>query len=379
MYFDKAINRLNFEDVVHFLEQGIAENTMLDYKLMLPKNNEKFAKTIAAFANSLGGTVIVGVKDEHDKPKPPFTGIRFHPKIRGQIESIIQNYIDPIVFVDIATCIDEKTKNMFVVVNIPQSNLTPHLVGNLKRAYVRTGQSSRPEIIVHPDNLVWLLDNRRKSQNLRHILLEKAQAHFLNYERSFQKGAEQEPYCSFALIPLYPQTPIMPYQRLTDYIDKADFNYKGETYASCRALKTVQDGVVMPLNDGSVLEVNSYGLLSLHSVMTESGYINIKKFYRDAVLFFKFASLFYKEISFISPLMLRFKIANARGAKIKIKTRDKTLIEDFVRIDRTLSPLELQDSLQEFSAKSLEEFSWAVDLPLRADGASSIVSAVLEE
>lgn len=379
MYFDKAINRISFDDVVKFLEQGVAENTMLDYKLLLPKNNEKFAKTIAAFANSMGGTVIIGVKDENDKPKPPFTGVRFHPKIRGQIESIIQNYIDPIVFVDIATCVDEKTKNMFVVVNIPQSNLTPHLVGGLKRAYVRTGQSSRPETIVHPDNLVWLLDNRRKSQNLRHILLEKAQAHFINFARGRQSGAQDEPYCSFSLIPLYPQNPLLPYQKLTDYIDKADFNYKGAPFAACRALKTVQDGVVLPLSGGEVLEVNSYGLLTLHNIMTEGGFINIRKFYRDAVLFFKFASRFYKEISFISPLMLRFKITNARGAKIKIKTKDKTLIEDFVRIDRTLAPMDFERSLQDFSADCLEEFSWAMDLPLRADGAKNIVSAILGE
>ena len=54
MFFQKPINQLTFDDVRNFLKQGVPENTMLDYKLMLPKNNEKFAKTIAAFANSLG-------------------------------------------------------------------------------------------------------------------------------------------------------------------------------------------------------------------------------------------------------------------------------------------------------------------------------------
>ena len=60
MFFKKPINQLTFEDVREFLKQGVPENTMLDYKLLLPKNNEKFAKTIAAFANSLGGTIIIG-------------------------------------------------------------------------------------------------------------------------------------------------------------------------------------------------------------------------------------------------------------------------------------------------------------------------------
>ena len=182
MIFNKPVHELTFEDVVAFCKQGIPENKQLDYKYMLPKNHEKFAKTIASFANALGGTIIVGVQDDkNDKPAAPFTGIAYHEKVRNSIEDIIQTYIDPIVFVDVNICVNKRTNRMFVVIDIPQSNLTPHLVGKLKRAYVRTGQSSRPETIVHPDKLPWLLDHRQKSERLRHILYDKAESHFENY------------------------------------------------------------------------------------------------------------------------------------------------------------------------------------------------------
>ncbi|MDR0646160.1 MAG: ATP-binding protein [Elusimicrobiota bacterium] len=364
MYFNKPIGKLTFEDVVHFLKQGIAENTMLDYKLMLPRNNEKFAKTIAAFANSMGGTIIIGARDENDKPLPPFGGITFHQKIRGQIESIIQDYIDPIVFVDIATCKDPNGSNMFVVVNIPQSNLTPHLVGKLKRAYVRTGQSSRPEIIVHPDKLPWLLDNRRKSQNLKHILLDKAEAHFNNLLRAkFKTPENARAAASISSIALYPQTPLIDYKKIPEILKEIRSGNNTPLPAE-NNFKTVQDGIVISLDEVSSLELNSYGLMFYKTVLSdEQNYINPQKFYESTALFFKIAARFYPALGFISPLALRIKLTNARGTNIRTSCGDKTIIEDYVRIDKNILPADIQSDLQAFISPLLEEFAWAIDIP----------------
>ena len=76
MFFDKPVNDLTFEDVVAFCQKQIPEGKQLDYKYLLPKNKEKFAKVIASFANAMGGTVIIGVNDDkNDKPRPPFLGV----------------------------------------------------------------------------------------------------------------------------------------------------------------------------------------------------------------------------------------------------------------------------------------------------------------
>jgi len=354
MFFQKPINQLTFEDVREFLKQGVPENTMLDYKLLLPKNNEKFAKTIAAFANSMGGTIIIGVKDEHDKPKPPFNGIAVHPKIRGQIESIIQNYIDPVVFVDIATCKNPNNNNMFVVINIPQSNLTPHLVGNLKRAYIRTGQASRPETIVHPNNLPWLLDNRRKSNNLRHILTDKGEAHFDNYLRSLSKDpAEVRGMCSLLLTPLYPQEPVIEYKNLPNMARKLglDGNFN-----------TVQDGIILQLSKRSTLEINSYGLMLYKAALENDGIFDYKTLTEEAAKTLKIAADFYKELGFISPILLRVKIAKVRGCNIKIGATEKRVVEDYIRLEKQVYPLVLQTELATFARGVLEEVSWALNL-----------------
>ena len=371
MFFSKPINELSFDDVVAFLKQGIAENTMLDYKFMLPKNNEKFAKTIAAFANTMGGTIIVGVKDENDKPKPPFTGQPFHAKIRPQIESIIQNYIDPVVFVDIATCKNPCGSGIFVVINIPQSNLTPHLVGDLKRAYIRTGQSSRPEVIVHPDKLPWLLDNRRKSQSLRHILLDKAQAHFNNFLIA-QNLKTNQLMAAFTLIPLYPQTPSVNYKDLPALLQKI----KLKDFALDAQINTVQDGIIVKRGDYSTIELNSYGLISYRTLLNpQDTFVDLKKVFKDIVLFFKFASAFYKQLGFISPLLNRVFITNARGALVKTSKETKQIAEDFIRFDKNLDPMTLHNDLAKTCASLIEEIAWSLNIPFKEENAA--LNAVL--
>ncbi|MDD6152677.1 MAG: ATP-binding protein, partial [Elusimicrobia bacterium] len=61
MFFDKPFHHLTFQDVAEFCRRGLPEGKQLDYKYMLPKNHEKFAKTIASFANAMGGIIVVGV------------------------------------------------------------------------------------------------------------------------------------------------------------------------------------------------------------------------------------------------------------------------------------------------------------------------------
>lgn len=376
MFFSKPINELSFEDVVEFLKQGIAENTMLDYKFLLPKNNEKFAKTIAAFANTMGGTIILGVKDENDKPVYPFTGQNFHAKIRPQIESIIQNYIDPLVFVDIATCKNPRTGNMFVVINIPQSNLTPHLVGDLKRAYIRTGQSSRPEVIVHPDKLPWLLDNRRKSQNLRHILLDKAQAHFNNFLIA-QNFKTNQMTAAFSLIPLYPQTPSIDYKKLPDLLDKI----KIKDFTLDTQINTIQDGIIVKKGLYSTIELNAYGLISFRTLLNPTDdIVDLKAVFKDIVLFFKLANNFYRQLGFISPLLERVFISNARGVLVKTPEETKQIAEDFIRFDKNIDPLTLHTDLAKNCASLIEEIAWSLNLPFKEENAAlKAVLKILDE
>ena len=392
MFFDKPFHDLTFHDVVQFCRRQLPEGKQLDYKYMLPKNHEKFAKTIASFANAMGGTIIVGVQDDkNDKPRPPFLGIPYHEKMRNSIEDIIQVYIDPIVFVDINICVNDRGDRMFVLINIPQSNLTPHLVGKSKRAYIRTGQSSRPEAIVHPEKLPWLLDHRRKSERLRHILYDKAESHFDNYLKTRNLSAAGQTSCAISIVPLYPEEPLTGYKQLPEIFK----------FSSARApwgvmadpdfpLQPVQDGAAVISNKSGVYrmtEFNSYGLVMSKQIITQEEIVNghpaktvhIERLAQNVTLFMLTARKFLTRLSFGGPLYFRFKIDNIRALRALFGKQQATVLEDYLRMDRNLSLAELETQLPGILESILHEAAWSLGLPANEHDLRALLSQYLEE
>ena len=392
MLFDKPVHELTFEDVVAFCKRGLPENKQLDYKYMLPKNHEKFAKTIASFANAMGGTIIIGVQDDkNDKPAPPFTGIAYHEKVRNSIEDIIKTNIDPVVFVDVNICINKRGDRMFVVIDIPQSNLTPHLVGKLKRAYIRTGQSSRPEMIVHPDKLPWLLDHRQKSERLRHILYDKAESHFENYLKTCTVSANGEIISTLSFVPLYPQEPLTDYKQLPTLVAAASTRAPYGVMANPDfPLKPVQDGVTVISNlrgTYKLTEFNSYGLIMNKQVASQDEMINghvaqtihVENLCQNFVLFFLTARKFLDKLSFGGPLSFRFKLEHTRGKRALIGTKQATVLEDYVRLDRNLFLTDLQNHLPTLLEDLLHEAAWSLGLQITPADIRALVKKSLSE
>lgn len=375
MLFNKPFHDVTFNDVADFCRRGLPEGKQLDYKYMLPKNHEKFAKTIASFANAMGGMIIVGVQDDkNDKPKPPFAGIPYHEKMRNCIEDIIQTHIDPVVFVDINICVSKTGERMFILINIPQSNLTPHLVGKLKRAYVRTGQSSRPEAIVHPDKLPWLLDHRQKSERLRHILHDKAESHFDNYLKTRAACPAGEAVATLSVVPLYPEEPLTDYKRLPALIKAASTRAPYGVMADPEfPLLPVQDGAAVISNKRGILkmtEFNAYGLVMNKQIVSSEEMVNghaaktvrLETLAQNLTLFLLTARKFLEQISFGGPLSFRFKIDNARALRVLLGGKQATALEDYLRLERALTLPQLQISLPEIWEDILHETAWSLGL-----------------
>ncbi|MBO7238482.1 MAG: ATP-binding protein [Elusimicrobiaceae bacterium] len=388
MFFDKPIHDLTFEDVVAFCKKQIPEGKQLDYKYLLPKNKEKFAKVIASFANALGGTLIIGVNDDkNDKPCPPFAGIAYHEKIRNMIEDIIQAYIDPVVFVDINICVSKDKQRMFVVIDIPQSNLTPHLVGKLKRAYIRTGQSSRPETIVHPSKLPWLLDHREKSERLRRILYDKAESHFLNYLKTKNIEPTSLSVATLSLVPLYPQEPLVSYHQLPELIRVC--GPEPALYPSMK-LQAVQDGAA--LIDGErtshrMWEFNDYGLVmakwdASHTQVFnghESRAIDFAAFAASTTRFFSHSIRFLEKLSFGGPLSFRLKMNNMRGLRSFLLQQNATVLEDYIRMDEEYTLSQLSSQLPAILQNTLQATAWSLGLQLPQKQWQEFVHQLIEE
>jgi len=392
MFFDKPFHALTFNDVVRFCKRQLPEGKQLDYKYLLPKNHEKFAKTIASFANAMGGVIIVGVQDDkNDKPCPPFNGIAYHEKMRNSIEDIIQTYIDPIVFVDINICVNATGDRMFIVIQIPQSNLTPHLVGKLKRAYIRTGQSSRPEAIVHPSKLPWLLDHREKSERLRHILYDKAESHFDNYLKTRTVSADGETTCTLSLVPLYPDEPLTAYPRLPQFIANAATRAPYGIMADPELpLIPVQDGAAVISNKRGIYkmtEFNTYGLVMNKQIVSTDEISNghtastlrMETIGQNLALFLRTSQKFIQQLGVGGTLYFRLKMNNTRARRVRLGSHQATVLEDYVRLDRQLAPDDLQTKLPLTLATLLHETAWALGLPLSEHEIQHLQQSVLKE
>ncbi len=392
MFFDKPFQEVTFNDVVQFCKKRVPEGKQLDYKYLLPKNHEKFAKVIASFANALGGLIIVGIQDDkNDLPRPPFTGIAYHEKLRNTIEDIIQVYIDPIVFVDINICVNKTGDRMFVLIQIPQSNLTPHLVGKLKRAYIRTGQSSRPEAIVHPEKLPWLLDHRRKSERLRHILYDKAESHFENYLKTRTASATGEVVCTLALLPYYPDEPLTNYKNLPALIEQAATRAPYGIMADPHLpLLAVQDGAAVISNQRGVYkmtEFNAYGLVMNKQIVSSKEVVNghaastlrAERLAQNLVLFFVTAQKFLEKLNVGGSLYFRLKMNNTRARRALFARHQATVLEDYLRLDRIFQPDDLRLDFHAKLVPLVHEMYWALGLQIPTAEIEGFVHKLVQE
>src|ERR1043166_2935406 len=136
--FTAPLASLEFADVVAFCEQGLPESINLDYKLQITAA-EKLAKTASSFANTFGGLIVIGVdEDSASKPKLPFDGLQFEPKLEERIWSILMEHVYPPVFREVHVC-SPVTDHTFVLIRVAQSITTPHAIRHNTAVYLRTG------------------------------------------------------------------------------------------------------------------------------------------------------------------------------------------------------------------------------------------------
>jgi len=179
--FGKPVEGVTFEDILSFCELKIPEGINLDYKqdLSLPT---KLAKSIATFANTRGGLILVGVVDDSDdKPVVPATGMDYDEKMPLTVTNIILSHIYPPVAPQVHVCPKGKGDKTFLLIDIPESTDAPHWVFNKKELYIRVAQRSASgswEDFATSEQYEWLRNKREKSLDLRWRIIQNLDYHF---------------------------------------------------------------------------------------------------------------------------------------------------------------------------------------------------------
>ncbi|MFA5961955.1 MAG: ATP-binding protein [Parcubacteria group bacterium] len=271
--YNKKIEDISYEDVVAFCNEKIRENVNLDYKEDFNADNKKLAMTLSAFANTFGGLVIVGVKDDDGVPLLPVEGLENKEGISEKVTRIIIDNIYPIIFPEVKVCKNDDCTKALVVIRIHPSNETPHAIRGNTRAYVRINDTKTPESLATMEQLEWLRNRRDKSDNLKKNLLTSAtqrhndKIYVPNEENTLiATFRSRKPFGSgyFSSIPIYPNQVLTNPDHLFDFLGELQINDYFSSGGFPRFIdkrRVINDGVVIKYNEKNYTEINDFGLL----------------------------------------------------------------------------------------------------------------------
>ncbi|GAB4023961.1 AlbA family DNA-binding domain-containing protein [Spirosoma koreense] len=128
------------------IEQG--EHTRLEFKRQL-SSAQRIARTLAAFANTSGGTLLIGVADDGR-----IMGVSSEFREVGKIEDASDRFIEPGLTVSYETLAPDGRK--VLVIRVVESDEKPHYVldeGGKRTIYVRAKDKSVPtsKLIITPE------------------------------------------------------------------------------------------------------------------------------------------------------------------------------------------------------------------------------------
>lgn len=208
--WNKPISQITFEDIDEFCQKMQPEGARLDYKGIAFPND--LAKSISAFANTLGGLIILGVEASQTDNKPiwpPRAGMPRELGLSERVLSIAQEAIHPPVRVSISEVIENAhlPGHVLVVIRINESREAPHAVEGNRRIYVyeRTQDRNKPYGLADVGRIAALLKRRGEFVDRRELILKE------NLAR-----ADRIMHKSLAPIRWISVSPICPWFDLTD-------------------------------------------------------------------------------------------------------------------------------------------------------------------
>jgi hypothetical protein len=173
----KSLAEITFADIDNFCQTMQPEGARLDYKgISFPKD---LAKTIAAFANTMGGLILLGVDADKTLNKPVWpatTGMPTEPGLQERVYQIAQEAIYPPVRVGVSEPIEnlDFPGHVLMVIRVNESREAPHAIDKNRRVYVyeRTENKNEPYDLADMGRIEHLLRRRNQLVDSREAELQ---------------------------------------------------------------------------------------------------------------------------------------------------------------------------------------------------------------
>lgn len=382
--FSKKINEITFDDVVSFCKLGISESINLDYK---ENFTEKLEKTISSFANSNGGLIIIGIKDENSKPKEPFTGLDFVRGMEERIWSIILDNIYPPLFPEVFICPPVNNKT-FAIIRVQESESTPYAIFNNTKVYIRTGNITKLEDLATINQIGWLLDKRKKSVEFKESIEKRAELRCENLTGGLSSYESLETIISFC--PVFPSKTLIDFDKIENLIQTIRDTQLSNMYYFPQSFYDPypnQDGIYfflknIDLKKYEYSEINQFGLYfnkknANGNSAKEINIFEILRLLRNSLINVYY---FYNNIGFRGLFELFFKLNNINNCVIlKSKTNlsepNKFIIQNELSWKRTIcmGKINNEEYFVELIKDLFKEILWSLGLKIETVDLDNII------
>lgn len=204
-------------------------------------------------------------------------------------------------------------------------------------------------------------------------------------------SADGETVCAMSVMPLYPEEPLTDYKHLPELIKASSARAPYGVMADPEfPLQPVQDGAAVISNKRGfyrMTEFNSYGLVMNKQIVSQEEIVNghtaktirIERLAQNLTLFLLSARKFLNRLSFGGPLYFRFKMNNTRALRALLGAKQATVLEDYLRLDRSLALCDLQARLPEMLEDILHEAAWSLGVQTDAQEMKTLLKSYLDE
>ncbi len=263
--FNKKFEDIDFSDIQALVDNKVNESQVLEYKeRYTPKQT---ASLISAFANTYGGFIIYGIKEDEINNEPDEIINVNNDKLENTIDAVCYDSITPPIFCESKYLeSNDKTKRVFVV-KVPESDLTPHAIDNNSIVYIKVNAQKRRTEKATLEQQDWLNYRRLKSEKLRIKLIQDIQVHADNICESYKP---KEFLLETFIVPQFPRQPLIKFSELYNFAYKSvnSFNYYNDTIISPYKSYQYNNGLVFISEDDKrnvriYFELNCYGLCAI--------------------------------------------------------------------------------------------------------------------
>jgi predicted HTH transcriptional regulator len=154
-------------DIEQFLNSGVREGTLLEFKKQFPSRLEK---SISSMANTYGGLILIGVEETATGGAiVPVKGVALEPGLRERVIAIGLNAIYPPIIPDVRVVefkSDDALENpdrAVVSIRVDESEEGGHAVDGRTAVYIRADNVSDPIRKATIDELEWFQHKREKA------------------------------------------------------------------------------------------------------------------------------------------------------------------------------------------------------------------------